>query len=84
MAALTVRHLPEEVHRALRVRAARNGHSTEAEVRSILTAAVVPQHRIMLGDALVLLGRQLQITDGDIDTLNAVRDHAPATPWEFA
>ena len=35
MVMLTVRNLPEEVHRALRVRAARRGHSTEAEVRTI-------------------------------------------------
>ena len=33
MAMLTVRNLPNEVHPALRVRAAQHGHSTEAEVR---------------------------------------------------
>lgn len=33
MAMLTVRNLPDEVHRALRVQAALHGHSTEAEVR---------------------------------------------------
>lgn len=31
---LTVRNLPDETHRALRVRAARHGRSTEAEVRA--------------------------------------------------
>ena len=31
MAMLTVRNLPDDVHRALRVRAAQHGHSTEAE-----------------------------------------------------
>ena len=36
MAMLTVRNLPDEVHRALRVRAALRGRSTEAEVRAIL------------------------------------------------
>lgn len=36
MAMLTVRNLPDKVHRALRVRAARHGRSTEAEVRAIL------------------------------------------------
>ena len=35
MAMLTVRNLPEDVHRALRVQAALHGHSTEAEVREI-------------------------------------------------
>jgi len=33
MAMLTVRNLPDDVHRALRVRAAHNGRSTEAEIR---------------------------------------------------
>lgn len=36
MAMLTVRKLSDEVHRALRVRAAQHGQSMEAEVREIL------------------------------------------------
>ena len=43
MAMLTVRNLPDDVHRALRVRAALHGHSTEAEVREILAVAVKPE-----------------------------------------
>ncbi|MYF07277.1 MAG: plasmid stabilization protein, partial [Rhodospirillaceae bacterium] len=42
MAMLTVRNLPDEVHRALRVRAALRGRSTEAEVRAILAETVLP------------------------------------------
>lgn len=33
MAVLTVRNVPDEVHRALRLLAAQHGRSTEAEVR---------------------------------------------------
>jgi plasmid stability protein len=40
MPTLTIRNLPEEVHRALRLRAAANGRSVEAEVRNVLAAAV--------------------------------------------
>lgn len=40
MAMLTVRNLPDEIHRALRVKAALNGRSMEAEVRAILASAV--------------------------------------------
>jgi plasmid stability protein len=36
MATLTVRNLPDDVHRALRLRAAEHGRSTEGEVRAIL------------------------------------------------
>ena len=39
MAALTIRNLPDDVRDRLRVRAARNGRSMEAEVRAILAAA---------------------------------------------
>ena len=46
MAMLTVRNLPDEVHRALKARAASRGHSTEAEVRAILADAVKPAERI--------------------------------------
>ncbi|OVZ63386.1 plasmid stability protein StbB [Pigmentiphaga sp. NML030171] len=35
--------MPEEVHRAIRVRAAMHGHSTAAEVRGILEQAARPE-----------------------------------------
>lgn len=41
MAMLTVRNLPDEVHQALRVQAAINGRSMEAEARAILKKAVL-------------------------------------------
>ena len=57
--ALTVRNVPDEVHRALRVRAAMHGRSTEAEVREILESVVKPEQRVRMGDALAELGRRL-------------------------
>jgi len=80
MAVLTVRNVPDEVHRALRLRAAEHGRSTEAEVRAILAAAVLPDQRVLLGDALAALGRDLALSDDDVDALNAMRDRTPATP----
>ena len=41
MPTLTIRNLPEDVHQALRMRAAQHGRSVEAEVRALLAAAVV-------------------------------------------
>lgn len=41
MAMLTVRNLPDHVHQALRVKAAINGRSMEAEARAILKSAVL-------------------------------------------
>lgn len=43
MAAVTIRNLSEEAHRALKVRAAQHNRSAEAEMRTILEAAVRPE-----------------------------------------
>lgn len=69
MAVLTVRNVPDEVHRALRVRAAEHGRSTEAEVREILAAAVKPEGRVKLGSLLHEIGRRAKVTDEDIQAL---------------
>lgn len=66
MAMLTVRNLPDEVHRALRVRAALHGHSMEAEVREILETAVAPEGRIKLGTLLADIGKQAKLTDKEL------------------
>ena len=79
MGMLTVRNLPEEVHRALRVRAATHGRSTEAEVRAILEEAVKPEGRVKLGAVLADIGRQAKLTEKDF-TVFAQRDKAPAQP----
>lgn len=39
MATLTIPNLPDDVQEKLRLRATRNGHTTEAEARSLLTEA---------------------------------------------
>jgi antitoxin FitA len=83
MAMLTVRNLPDEVHRALRVRAAEQGQSTEAEVREILALAVKPESRVRLGDALSALGRKVGPTNADFEVLQRVRDKTPAKPLRF-
>ena len=84
MAVLTVRNVPDEVHRALRVRAAEHGHSAEAEVREILAAALIPAQRRLLGDALVSLGRELALTDAEVSAIQAVRDQTPAQPLQLS
>lgn len=83
MAILTVRNVPDDVHRALRVRAARHGRSTEAEVREILAAAVKPDKRVRVGDALAAIGRKIGLTNEDLTVLESVRDKTPAKPLSF-
>ena len=83
MAMLTVRNLSDEVHRALRVRAAQRGHSMEAEVREILESAVSPEGRVKLGSLLADMGRKAKLTDEEFAVFEQVRSKAPAEPVSF-
>jgi len=78
MAAINIRNLSDETHRALRVRAASKGRSMEAEARSIIDEAVRPADRQQLGTALVELFRAL----GGVD-LDIARDATPREPVRF-
>ena len=80
MANLTVRNLSNEVHRALRVRAAQHGRSTEAEIRDILEDAVKPAQRVRMGDALAQIGRGIGFTDAQAEHINQRRDKTSAEP----
>ncbi|MDO9319670.1 MAG: plasmid stabilization protein [Gammaproteobacteria bacterium] len=83
MAVLTVRNIPDEVHRALRVRAALHGRSTEEEVREILAAAVKPEERVLVGEALADIGRKIGLINEDFAVLESVHDKTPARPLNF-
>ncbi len=83
MAVLTVRNVPEDVHRALRLRAARHNRSTEAEVRAILESVVKPDGRVKLGTLLFEIGRRAALTDDDIAVLEQIRDKTPKDPMGF-
>ena len=78
MASVTVRNLPDETHRALRVRAAMHGLSTEAEIRAILENAVRPEGRIKLGSLLAEIGREVGGVDLEIE-----RERTPSEPVGF-
>jgi len=67
MPAVTIRNLPEATHRALKVRAAQHGRSTEAEIREIIESAVRPRERVKLGSELAAIGREFGGVDLDIE-----------------
>ena len=73
MAAMTIRNLPEETHRAIKLRAKLKGRSAEAEVRAILDEAVNPPERIKIGTELAKFGKLLGGFELDIK-----RDQTPA------
>jgi antitoxin FitA len=76
MAAVIIRNLSPETHRALKARARDMGRSTEAEMRLILEAAVQPSRDLKLGSLLAALGRK----HGPLST---ARDPAPTEAADF-
>jgi len=83
MAAVTIRNLSEEAHRALKVRAAQHNRSTEAEMRAILEAAVRPAGRLRLGTALSDLSRRIGVTNAEVEAIEPARRARPAEPMRF-
>ncbi|WP_306363931.1 Arc family DNA-binding protein [Nocardia sp. CC227C] len=83
MKSVVVRNLSDEVHRAIRQRAAAHGRSAEAEIRAILTEAVQPPDRIKLGTYLAQVWGQDPLTEEEHAALDN-RDRTPHEPMEFA
>lgn len=81
MKALTIRNVPEEVHRAIRVRAALHGRTLQAELCDILASAVKPEGRMKLGDLLADIGRKVKLTDEELAVFD--RDRSPARAASF-
>jgi plasmid stability protein len=78
MASLTVRNVPDDVHRRLRERAAQHGQSMEAEVRGILQSAVKPPVPVKLGSLLAEVGRQAQLTHEEFAVFERLRSKPQA------
>ena len=84
MAVVTVRNLPDAVHRALRVRAAHHGRSTEAEIRAILETVAQPPERIKLGSLLASIASEAGgLFEAEIDHFEQLRDKTPAQPMRL-
>jgi plasmid stability protein len=84
MANVLVRNLPDAVHRALRVRAAHHGRSTEAEIRDILEKVATPPERVKLGSLLASIAREAGgLTDAEVEGFARLRDKTPTEPMRF-
>ena len=84
MAAVTIRNPSDEAHRALKLRAAQHDRSTEAEIRAILEAAVLPEKRMKLGTAMAEISRMMGLTNADIEAMDLTRDRRPAEPIDLS
>ncbi len=84
MPSITIRNVPDEVHRAIRIRAAMHGRSAEAEIRDILEKAAKPDGRLKLGSLLVSIAREAGgMTDAEAEHFDQIRDRAPPEPMRF-
>ena len=78
MAVLTIRNVPDDVHRALKAKALKHGRSTEAEIREILKNAVEHQNQVKLGSILSTIRKKVGIINFDTH-----RDKTPPSPPDF-
>jgi plasmid stability protein len=80
MTAITIRKLPDEVKQRLRLRAAANGHSMEAEARGILMDALSSTSRVDLSwiEQLIAVGDEL----GGVEL--EIPEDEPATFADFS
>ncbi|ODR92188.1 FitA-like ribbon-helix-helix domain-containing protein [Sinorhizobium alkalisoli] len=84
MPSITIRNVPDDVHRAIRVRAAMHGRSAEAEIRDILEKAAKPEGRLKLGSLLTSIAREAGgLSDAEAEHFNQLRDKTPADPVSF-
>jgi len=83
MATIAALNLPDEVHRALCVRAAKHGRSVEAEILDILETTALPPDRVKLGTLLFNIGREIGLTDEEVAIFDNLRDKTPAKPISF-
>jgi len=84
MAVVTVRNLPDAVHRAIRIQAAQHGRSTEAEIRDILERAARPEGRVKLGSFLASIAREAGgLSDDEHALFESVRIKSPARAVSF-
>jgi len=82
MATMTIRNLPDDIYRALRVRAAINERSAEAEVRAILDSVLnPPQEGHSLVEALREFGQLAQFTPEEMKLFE--RDKTPSRDVNF-
>ncbi|MDO5091108.1 MAG: Arc family DNA-binding protein [Cardiobacteriaceae bacterium] len=84
MPSITIRNVPDEVHRAIRARAARHGRSTEAEIRDILEQAARPEGRLKLGSLLAAIARDAGgLSEAEAARFHQLRDKTPAEAVGF-
>lgn len=78
MSTLTVRRLPDDVHRALRAQAAAEGISAEEKARRILSGHVLPEARAGLGRNLGAMVDELGLADDGFAPARLSDDVEPA------
>ncbi|WP_246333222.1 FitA-like ribbon-helix-helix domain-containing protein [Stenotrophomonas tumulicola] len=79
----TVRSLPADIHRILKVRITHHRRCTEIEIRSTLESALRPAGRVRIGTALAALSSAAGLTDTDVKALRRNTNQMSAMPMGF-
>lgn len=80
MAQITVRQIPDEIHRALKARAEQEGVSAEAKARQLLAEGLFPRDEPPLGKRLRALARKLEV---DMEGVTFPRDRSGIDGADF-
>ena len=78
MAQITIRRIPDEVHRALKAQARAQGKSAEALARNLLRQGLFPADRARPGDLFRSIWK-----DADLGDVSFERDRVPVDPAVF-
>lgn len=77
---LTIRKVDDDIRQALKLQAHLNNRSMEEEARHILAAALTRAHPDGFGRQLAAIGRKYDVTQQEIEQIEALRDRRPAVP----
>ena len=80
MAQITVRQIPDEIHRALKAQAEQEGVSAEEKARQILAEGLFPTDKPPLGQRLRAVARKLDV---DMQGVVFPRDRSGITGADY-
>jgi len=84
MHCITVKNVSERAYQAIRERARQHGRGVEDEVRVMLErVGNAPEPDVKLGTWLAQIGREIQLTDEEVEPFNSIRSKEPARIVDF-
>jgi len=84
MHCITVKDVSERAYQAISERARQHGRGVEDEVRVLLEGVeCAPEPDVKLGTWLAEIGRDIRLTDEEVELFNSIRSKEPARIVDF-